>query len=254
MSEAVDAAVRGVHAFGVAWVTRYHRLSVQVLAPLPDEPSLIVANHGFGGLIDVNIFATYAALEAAGIDRPIRAMTHQLAWTLKVGPLLESFGAVPASRVAAQQAVAEGCHVLVFPGGDVDAGRPWNRRNNVDFDGRTGFARLAIELGLPVVPVATAGAGETLLVLSSGRRLARRLPAALRMKAAPISVSLPWGLSIGVTGLAPYLPLPAKMTSQVLPAVRHEEGEPVAAYAERIQGLLQASIDRMTDGRIPFLG
>jgi hypothetical protein len=34
---------------------------------------------------------------------------------------------------------------------------------------------LAVEAGVPFVPVVTAGAGQSLLVLSDGRRLARAL-------------------------------------------------------------------------------
>ncbi len=256
-AEPVQRVVRGLRSGGIAWVRRWHRLHVEVLAPLPEEPALIVANHGFGGIVDVNIFATLAALDEAGLTRPLTALTHQLAWTLKVGPLLEPLGAVPASRRAVTEALAAGHHVLVFPGGDVDAAQPWSRRNTVTFDGRDGFARMAREHDVPLVPVATAGAGETLLVLAEGRGIARALRLGrppFRTKAFPVSLSVPWGLSVGVVGLVPYLPLPAKLTTQVLPAIDPRSEPSPRALALRVQTVLQESLDAMTASRRPLLG
>lgn len=43
----------------------------------------------------------------------------------------------------------------------MDAAKSWRDRNGICFAGRTGFARIAIEHGVPIVPVVTAGAGET---------------------------------------------------------------------------------------------
>jgi hypothetical protein len=79
--------------------------------------------------------------------------------------------------------------------GDLDAAKAWDDRNRIVFGGRNGYARLAIDNGVPIVPIVTAGAGESLFVISSGERLARatRIDKLLRLKAAPISVSLPWG-------------------------------------------------------------
>ena len=50
-------------------------------------------------------------------------------------------------------------------GGTVAAGVfLWSRRNEIVFDGRTGFAKLAMEADVPIIPVVVSGAGETLLV------------------------------------------------------------------------------------------
>jgi hypothetical protein len=45
-----------------------------------------VANHGFGGIFDLNVFATGAAMEQMQLDRPVTILTHQLAWTMGMGP------------------------------------------------------------------------------------------------------------------------------------------------------------------------
>jgi hypothetical protein len=58
------------------------------------------------------------------------------------GRVAEVLGGRPASREAADAAFAAGHNVLVFPGGDVDAGKSWRDRNRVQFDARCGFARV----------------------------------------------------------------------------------------------------------------
>jgi hypothetical protein len=80
----VGVATR-VRDAGIQWVRRYHRLEV-VTPPswTDDHPVLFVANHGFGGIFDLNVYATLAALEELGLSRPVTSLTHQLAWTLGV--------------------------------------------------------------------------------------------------------------------------------------------------------------------------
>lgn len=240
----------------VTWVRRYHRLAIDASLPDLDRPVLFVANHGFGGIFDLNVFAVYAVFDELHLSRPVTALTHQLAWTLKVGRFLEPLGSRPASAQSAREAVAAGHHVMVMPGGDIDAGKSFVKRNTVQFGGRRGFARLAIELDLPIVPIVTAGAGESLLVLHDGQRLARalRLDRTLRMKALPTSISIPWGLNVGLVGLLPYLGLPTKLHSRVLAPTSAEPGESADDYGERIEALMQSALTAMTADRKPVLG
>ncbi len=240
----------------LAFVRRYHRLEVVLEAPWPDEPCLIVGNHGFGTLTDLAVAATLAALEDAHVHRPATILVHELAWTFEVGRLLEAIGCRPAGPEVARRAFREGRNVLVFPGWAEESGKSFADRNLVMFAGRSGFARLAIEQGVPVVPIVTAGAGESLFVLTDGRSLAHALGLAKRFRygVLPISISIPWGLSVGVAGFLPYLPLPTKLDTTVLPPMRPREGEPAEAFAERVRTAMQERMDRMVRGRIPLLG
>ena len=241
---------------GIEFVRRYHRLEIDSDAPELESPVLFVANHGFGGIFDLNVLAMGAALEQLKLTRPVTILTHQLAWILKVGPLLEPLGARPASHESAREAYENGHHVVVLPGGDLDAAKAWEDRNRIVFGGRAGFARLAVEFDVPVVPIVTAGAGESLFVLSSGERLARalRLDKILRVKALPLSVSLPWGVNLGAVGMLPYLPLPTKLRTRVLAPMKPEPDEDAEAYATRIQATMQDALDAMTENRKPLLG
>jgi 1-acyl-sn-glycerol-3-phosphate acyltransferase len=255
-SDDLDAALAAFRHRAVQFVRRYHRLEVDLEVTSLPTPVLFVANHGFGGIFDLNVMAANAALEDLKLDRPVTFLTHQLAWTLGVGPIIEHLGARPASEESAAEAFADGHHVMVFPGGDLDAGKSFLHRNEIVFGGRSGFARLAIEQKVPIVPIVTAGAGESVLVLTDGKPLAKalRLDKLLRIKALPISISLPWGVSVGVAGMAPYLPLPSKLHTTVLPAMKPRRGEDATAYAGRVQAAMQAAMTAMTADRRPLLG
>ena len=252
----ISGAAVAFRRLGIEFVRRYNRLEVTADVGTLSGPVLFVANHGFGGIFDLNVFAVGATFEQLKLDRDVTILTHQVAWTLGVGRLIEPLGARPASRQSAEEAFGRGEHVAVFPGGDVDAAKAWDERNHVKFGGRSGFARLAVDAGVPIVPIVTAGAGESLFVISSGERLARaiRLDKLLRVKSAPVSISLPWGLNIGAVGILPYLPLPTKLVTRVLPAMLPTDGEDAADFAVRVETAMQDALTEMTSDRIPLIG
>lgn len=252
----LETALSAFRDGAVDVVRHYHRLQVDIEAGKLRKPVLFVANHGFGGILDLNVMATQAALEDMNLDRPVTFLTHQLAWTVGVGPVIEHLGAQPASTASAAAAFAQGHHVMVFPGGDLDAGKSWAHRNEIVFGGRSGFARLAMDQKVPIVPIVTAGAGESLFVLSDGKPLARalRLDKLLRIKALPISISVPWGINVGLVGMLPYLPLPTKLHTTVLPAMKARKAEDGEAFAGRVQDAMQTALTAMTAGRRPVLG
>lgn len=269
---AIEAFLTLGRDVGIEAVKRYHRLSITIDSELPYEPTMIVGNHGFGGIFDLNVWSMLAALDELAPGRPITFLTHQLAWTLQVGSLIERLGARPASEQTALDAFDDGHHVVVFPGGDFEAAKPFGDRNTVMFGGRHGFARVAIAAGVPVVPVVTAGAGESALVLGQGKRLAKLLRAdkLLRVSALPVSVSIPWGLNVGAVGVIPYLPLPTKLDTHVLSPMRPEvaragagpagstatpgAAETSADFATRVEQTMQSVMDDLTRNRRLLLG
>lgn len=251
------SAMTVLRKVGIAVLRRFHRLEVTLTRCEIDGPVLFVANHGFGGIADINVFAALAALDDLQLDRQVTILTHQMAWTFKIGKLIEAVHARPASRTAAAEAFARGEHVLVFPGGDVENAKSFGDRNKVIFSGRRGFAHVAVDAEVPIVPIVTAGAGESLLVLSDGQWLARllHLDMLLRMKAVPISVSIPWGLNVGGVGIfLPYLPLPAKVWTTVLDPMRPGKDESADAFGDRVEAAMQAALTAMTTGRRLLIG
>jgi 1-acyl-sn-glycerol-3-phosphate acyltransferase len=258
----MDAVPRQLVGMSIALARFYHRMETDQRAPTPKGPVLFVANHGFGGVFDLNVLAFASAYEQTGDRRRVTVLTHQIAWTLGLGRLVEWFDATPANHGAAIEALRAGRHVVVFPGGDIDGFKSWSERNQVLFAGRSGFARLAMEADVPIVPVVTAGAGESLFVFSGGRRLARLagLDKLLRLKSFPMSLSIPWGLhsgrgrNVGLVGLLPYIPLPTKLITTVLPAMAAMEGASAEDYARRVHDVMERELTAMTRDRIPIVG
>ncbi len=208
----LQAAVRG---FDV--LARYHRLEVRGLDRIPEGPAVLVGNHN-GGLNPVDGLFLVHYYRTLGYDRPVYVLAHDILFKHpKMAAVMRSVGIVPASRKTARRVLESGHKLLVFPGGDIETLRPYRDRRKVVLAGRKGFARLAIEHGVPVVPLVSAGSHETLIVLSQGRRLAKalRLDRWARLHSLPVMLAFPWGLMAGPTCALPYVPLPAKVTVQI---------------------------------------
>ncbi len=206
----------------MSWLfaTLWYRAEVRNLGNVPEEGAvLLVGNHTGGNMSPETIFFTLAFQTFFGVERRFHQLAHNLVLTSPLGPYLRRFGTVAASHDNARKALESGAAVLVFPGGDWEVHRPSWQSSKIDFGGRRGFIRLAIDQGVPIVPVVTIGGQETALWLSRGDWLARllRLDKTLRLKVLPILIAPPWGLDIG--DFLPRIPLPAKMTTEVLPAI-----------------------------------
>lgn len=203
---------------------RYFGLEVRGFEHVPPAPALFVSNRSGGTTIpDVWGFAI-AWYRHFGTARPLHVMAHELLFSTAVsGRFFERCGVLRATPGLAQDILMDHRRdLLVLPGGDADTWRPWTERYRVHFGGRTGYAKLALDAQVPIVPVAHAGAHETLMVLSSGQWLAHwlGLQRLARAQVWPVHLSLPWGLAIGPL---PHLPLPAKF--------RYLIGEPIGPTA-----------------------
>src|SRR5690242_15509023 len=95
------------------YLRRYHRHEIQTDSTLPETPSLLVANHGFGGIVDLNALALSATLQSLNPDREVTFLVHQLAWTLGLGHLVESLGGRRGSAESVEEAFSAGRHVAV---------------------------------------------------------------------------------------------------------------------------------------------
>ena len=198
----------------------YFRAEVRGLGNVPEEgPVLLVGNHSGGNLTpDTGVF-TLAFSTYFGVERPFYQLAHNLVLSMPGLSFLRKYGTVAASHENARKALQAGAAVLVYPGGDYEVHRPSWEGDRVDFGGRKGFLRLALDAGVPIVPVVSIGGQETSLVLSRGERLAKglRLDKLFRLKVLPISIALPWVINVG--DMAGHLPLPAKITVEALPPI-----------------------------------
>jgi len=238
----------------------WYRAEVRNLGNIPERGRvLLVGNHTGGNLSPETIIFTLAFSTYFGVERRYHQLAHNLVLASPLGPFLRRFGTVAASHSNARKALEADAAVLVFPGGDWEVHRPSWQSSRIDFAGRKGFVRLALEEDAPIVPVVTIGGQETALWLDRGAWLASllRLDKTMRLKVLPILVAPPWGLTIG--DFLPRIPLPAKMTTEVLPAidVRERFGpEPDADVVyEYVTGQMQATLDGLAaERRFPVIG
>jgi 1-acyl-sn-glycerol-3-phosphate acyltransferase len=194
--------------------TSYFGAEVRGMDRVPKSPVLLVGNHS-GGLITPDTSALYAAwYRTRGFEDPLMGLAFDGIYGVPGwGALMRKIGQMPASMDNAQVALGDGCSVLLYPGGSYEVFRPWKDRNRVVFNGRKGFIRLALQAGVPVVPVVGHGGHETTIVLARGERFAKLLSLdKVRMDGAPLLFQLPWGIS---TPAMLGVPLPARITVQV---------------------------------------
>ena len=238
----------------------WFRGEVRGLGNIPDSgPVLLVGNHSGGNMTPDTVLFTLAFSTFFGVERRFYQLAHNLVLAMPWLARLRKFGTVAASPSNASEALKSGAALLVYPGGDYEVHRPSWLANKVDFGGRKGFIRLALENNVPIVPVVSAGGQETALFLTRGEGLAHALwlDRIFRLKVLPISLALPWGLNIG--DMLGHIPLPAKLTVEALPAIdlRQEFGpEPdVDEVYDHLIRLMQETLDALaSERRFPVLG
>jgi 1-acyl-sn-glycerol-3-phosphate acyltransferase len=238
----------------------WFRGEVRGLGNVPDSgPVLLVGNHSGGNMIPDTLVFTVAFSTYFGVERPFYQLAHNLVLSMPGLSWLRKFGTVAASPENARRALDSGAALLVYPGGDYEVHRPSWQRNRVDFGGRQGFIRLAIEQDVPIVPVVSIGGQETALFLTRGERLARLLAIdrLFRLKVLPISLAVPWGLNVG--DMLGHVPLPAKITIETLPPIspRSEFGpDPdVDEIYDHLIRVMQDTLDALAaERRLPILG
>ena len=139
--------------------------TVEVTGEVPEElrrgPLLLAANH----IGDFDPFVIAVALHKIGVVPRIMA-TGGIISSPVAGPLLERTGAIRVERGTelarhavriTEVALVQGGHVVAYPEGRVGlTADGWPER------GRTGMARMALGLGVPVIPVSQWGAHEVL--------------------------------------------------------------------------------------------
>jgi 1-acyl-sn-glycerol-3-phosphate acyltransferase len=236
---------------------QYFAPEVRHAERLPETGAVLVVGNHSGLYYMPDMWATAVAiLRRRGIDAPAFGLGYDLLFAIPgVESVLRRFGALPASGPAAEQALAADAALLVYPGGDWEACRPWTQRNRVDLHERKGFVRLALRTRAPVVPVVAHGAHHSVMVLTRGECIARTLGLdRVRVKVMPFLIGVPFGVAPVVL---PPLPLPTKVTVDFLDALDWSSDGPAAAddpqlvqdrYDEMTQ-VLQAGLDELVAER-----
>lgn len=153
---------------------RYFRARSYGLETLPKGPALFVANHGGQLPFDGLMIAMALALDAkpprllrAAVDRFVAKLPY-------VARYFEAAGQYVGHPDNVRQLLREGQSVLVFPEGAAGVTKPFRERYQLRSFGE-GFARLAQECSVPVVPVSVVGAEEQYLSVGVIRTLGQHL-------------------------------------------------------------------------------
>ena len=238
----------------------YFRGEVRGLDNIPEEgPALLVGNHSGGTYIaDTFIFAM-CFYEHFGPNRRFHQLAHNVAARMPLLGMIRRYGTLVASHDNARRAFERDAPVLVYPGGDYETFRPTTHGDQIEFGGRKGFIKLALNEGVPIVPVVSVGGQETALFVARGERAAELtgLARLARIKVLPVQIAPPFGIT--VLDLPGRIPLPAKITIQVMPPVDLKERfgpspDPDEVY-EDITGDMQETLDELSEERtLPLVG
>jgi 1-acyl-sn-glycerol-3-phosphate acyltransferase len=240
----------------------WFRMEIEGWEHLPDPPVLVVGVHAGAPFVWDAWTVGIQWWRRFGSDRVLHGTAHD---ALMAAPLIGSYfrrmGVLPAAPDSIAGALAAGHDVALWPGGEVDSLRPWVQRDEAVLAGRKGFVRMAINAGVPIVPVATVGGPDSMPVLVRGRRLARalRLDKVARLKMFPIGLSAPWGLA---PSMLPEIPLPTKIRTAFQPPVdidpdpaRASDEEYVQRKYDEVQDSIQHGMDALARRRaFPLFG
>ncbi len=196
-------------------MSRYHRFEVQGFENLTGAgAALVVGYHGRPIAYDLCMLSV---------------MVHDRLGYLPHGIFHGTFGKVPALRWFIEglgcvfgdgemvpEVIRRGEHIITVPGGTREAYRSCLQRYRVNWGQRTGYLRMAIKYGLPLIPTAASGVDDAYIGLNDGYRLSKRLG---------VPLGIPLWLGLGPLGPCPVsLPFPVKI-SQIV-------GEPITDTAE----------------------
>jgi 1-acyl-sn-glycerol-3-phosphate acyltransferase len=177
----------------------WFRVETHGIENVPEGGMLLIANHsgqfGYDGMM-----LAISMLLAAEPPRLARGMAEFLfARTPWAGTQLVRSGSLigtPENCIAMLEA---GECVMVFPEGARGANKPYKKRYQLQSFG-TGFMRLALETGVPIVPVGIVGAEEQQPGFANLEDVGRRFD----LPSFPITISQPW---FGLLGSAFALPV-----------------------------------------------
>jgi 1-acyl-sn-glycerol-3-phosphate acyltransferase len=225
-------------AVPAAWLYRHwFRVQCQGVQSVPDGRVLLVSNHS-GQLPFDGMMICAALLLERDPPRALRAMVERwvprLPW---VSVFMARSGQVVGTPENCRRLLEAEEAILVFPEGVSGLSKTFDKRYQLQRFG-SGFMRLALECGAPIVPVSVVGAEEQAPALFNLRKLGR----SLGMPALPITPTFPW---LGPVGL---LPLPVRYHIR-FGSPLHFEGDGqedehvVRSMVEQVTGALAGQID-----------
>jgi 1-acyl-sn-glycerol-3-phosphate acyltransferase len=181
----------------------WFRVETHDIGRVPAGGVLLIANHSGQFGYDGAMLAMAMLLDAEP-PRLARGMAeHLFARTPFAGTSMARIGSMSGTPENCISMLEAGECVMVFPEGARGANKPFRKRYQLQRFG-TGFMRLALETGVPIVPVGIVGAEEQQPGFANLEGLGRRF----NLPSFPITISQPW---FGLLGSAFALPVKYRM-------------------------------------------
>ncbi len=235
------------------WFYRYYfRVTTDGWHHIPDNKVLLVGSHNGGLATPDMIMIMYDWFRRFGTQRPVYGLMHPRVW--KVNPRLakiaEKTGAIVAHPKTAMAAFKRNASVLVYPGGAQDLFRPYTQRHQINLAGRKGFIKLALREQVPIIPIVSKGAHDTLFVLTDIYQWIEQLhqwgmPWFMDSdpEVFPIYLGLPWGIGLGPL---PNIPLPTQIHTRIgAPIIFEKNGVKAARDRTYVDECYQIVVARM---------
>ncbi|MDX1693821.1 MAG: lysophospholipid acyltransferase family protein [Ketobacteraceae bacterium] len=123
-----------------------------------NKPALYVSNHTIYGNLDGPLI--YLALYEEK-DIVLRSLGDHFHFQIPGWrTLLQNAGTVEGTPENCHRLMEAGEHILVYPGGGREVAKRKGEQYKLAWKTRTGFARMAMEHGYPIIPVASLGADD----------------------------------------------------------------------------------------------
>jgi 1-acyl-sn-glycerol-3-phosphate acyltransferase len=219
---------------------RYFRVETHGIEHVPRGRVLLIANHAGQLPFDAMMLGTATLLEA----RPPRIARGMGEYWIPRLPFVNVLAARSGQMVGTpencvQLLEAEEC-VMVFPEGVRGMNKTFSQRYQLQRFG-TGFVRIALQTGTPIVPVGIVGSEEQQPGLANLERLGR----VLGMPAFPVTPTFPW---LGPLGLWP-LPVRYRIRFGEPMHLEGDPGDEDAAIEARVEEVRAAIARLLAEGR-----
>jgi 1-acyl-sn-glycerol-3-phosphate acyltransferase len=177
----------------------YFRVETHGIGSVPEGRVLLIGNHsgqfGYDGAM-----LSMAMLLEAHPPRLCRGMAEFMFWrTPWMGTMASRAGMMAGTPSNCVAMLDAGECVMVFPEGARGANKPYHKRYQLQRFG-SGFMRLALETGTPIVPVGIVGAEEQQPGFANFEEFGKMLG----LPSFPITISMPW---LGPLGASFALPV-----------------------------------------------
>jgi 1-acyl-sn-glycerol-3-phosphate acyltransferase len=173
---------------------RYFRVTVEGVDQVPAGASLLIANHSGALPLDGPMLHLALRRERADLPEARWLIEDQLFHAPFIGVLANRLGAVRANPENATRLLNEKHPVAVFPEGIHGMSKGFSERYQLKRFGRGGYVKLAVRLGVPIIPVAIVGAEESMPLLA-------RLPGGLLglpyLPITPLPLPARWQIRFG---------------------------------------------------------